>query len=109
MVGGIAAKHLAPRLRSGAVNPFTGAEEMLNTLEQAYGNPHRRQDAADDLRRLYQNNNPFYAFWAEFQRLAAETEMPEATYFVELGYRVSHEFQQALSAVNDVSTVYELA
>jgi hypothetical protein len=109
MVGGIAAKHLAPRLRSGAANPFAGAEEMLKTLEQAYGNPHKRQDAADDFRRLYQNNTPFHTFWAEFQRLAAETEMPESTQLEELGYRVSAELQHALLAVNDVGTVYELA
>jgi hypothetical protein len=109
MVGGMAAKHLAPRLRSEAANPFVSAEEMLKTLEQAYGNPHKKQDASDDLRRLYQNNTPFHTFWAEFQRLAAETEMAESTQLEELGYRVSTELQQALLAVDNVSTVYELA
>jgi hypothetical protein len=109
MVGGMAAKHLAPRLRVGTTSPFQNAEEMLTTLENAYGNPHKKQDAADAFRRLYQNSSTFHTFWAEFQRLAAETEMPESTQLEELGYRVSAELQHALLAVDNVHTVYELA
>jgi hypothetical protein len=109
MVGGVAGKHLAPRLRTDAVNPFITAEEMLQTLERAYGNPNKKQDASEEFRRLYQNNNPFPVFWADFQRLAAETEMPEATQLDELGFRVNADLQQALASVFDIASVYELA
>ena len=109
MVSGMAAKHLAPRLRSDAANPFTNAEEMLKTLEQVFSNPHKKKDSSDEFRKLFQNSTPFHTFWAEFQCLAAEIEMPESTQLEELGHRISAELQQALLAADDAGTVYELA
>ena len=91
------------------MDPFTTAKEILLTLKQAYSNLNRKQDALEEFRKLYQNNNPFPAFWADFQRLATETKMPEATQLDELRFRVNADLQQALASVFDITSVYELA
>jgi hypothetical protein len=109
LVGGTAAKHLAPRLRPDSLNPFQNAEDMLKALERAFGNPHKKQDAQEAFRKLYQNATPFHEFWAEFQRLATEMEIPEATQLTELEYRINADLQQALASVLDITTVYDMA
>jgi hypothetical protein len=108
-VGGEAIKHLAPRLRDQATNPFTTAEEMFKTLERAFLDPNRKQTTIVEFRKLYQNSKPFHEFWAEFQRLAAEIEMPVETQQDELRLRVSRDVQTALASVFDITDVYELA
>src|SRR3979411_1018562 len=82
---------------------------MLNALERAFGNLHEKQDAQEAFRKLYQNTPPFYEFWAEFQRLATEMEMPEATQLTELEYRINADLHQALASVLDITTVYDMA
>ena len=61
-VGGTAIKHLAPRLRSGSVNPFKLAEEMLEVLERIFADPNRRITALQEFRKLYQGNKDFNSF-----------------------------------------------
>ena len=65
-VGGNAAKHLAPRFRYDARNPFINANKVLEALNRVYGDPNRRRTAINEFRRLRQNNKEFNVFWANF-------------------------------------------
>lgn len=108
-VGGTASKHLAPRLRLHAAKPFETAEEMLELLETVFGDPHRRNTAMMEFRKLYQRSQDFNTFWAEFQRLVAELDFTEETLIDELRNRVSHELAEKLITEINVNSVYDLA
>jgi hypothetical protein len=108
-VGGTAIKHLAPRLRSGSVNPFKSAEEMLEVLERIFADPNRRMTALQEFRKLYQGNKDFNSFWAEFQRLAAEIDYSPETLIDELRNKVSAELERAIITETDPVDVYALA
>lgn len=53
-------------------------DEMLQTLDNAFGDPNRRFNARSQIYQLRQNNKDFSIYFAEFQRLALEGEMVEA-------------------------------
>jgi hypothetical protein len=73
-VGGTASKQLALRLRENAVNHYTTAAQMLETLERVYANLDRRFTALMSFQKLYQGRQDFNTFWAEFQRLSAKLD-----------------------------------
>ena len=50
--GGKAAKHLRPRLRVNAVNPYITAEEMLKHLESIFQDPNREANSKREFRKL---------------------------------------------------------
>ena len=54
-------------------------EDILDILDRAFGDPNRVNNACNKLFRFRQNNKEFGLFFAEFQRLALEGEMPEET------------------------------
>jgi hypothetical protein len=54
-------------------------DKILDLLDRAFGDPNRVNNARNDLFRLRQANKDFGTFFAEFQRLALEGEMPEET------------------------------
>ena len=56
---------------------LTDYKDILNILERAFGDPNRVRNARNELFRLRQGNKGFSVFFAEFQRLALEGEMPE--------------------------------
>jgi hypothetical protein len=49
------------------------------TIDRTFGYPNRVNNARNELFRLRQANKDFGTFFAEFQRLALEGEMPEET------------------------------
>ncbi len=51
-VSGDATKHLAPRFRHNARNPFLNANEVLKALNRVYGNPDRRRTTINEFRHL---------------------------------------------------------
>ena len=53
-------------------------DEILKILDNAFGDPNRRFNARSQLLQLRQNNKDFSTYFAEFQRLALESEMVEA-------------------------------
>src|SRR5271168_3581402 len=108
-VGGIASKHLAPRLRENAVNAYTTAAQMLETLERVYADPDRRFTSLMSFRKLYQGRQDFNTFWAEFQRLSAELDFSQETLIDELRNKVSAELERALITELNPDTVQELA
>jgi hypothetical protein len=108
-VGGTAIKHLAPRLRASATNPYKTSDEMLETLEKVYRDPDRRTTALQEFRKLYQGNRDFNSFWAEFQRLAAEVDYSPETLIDELRNKVSVDLEYAIITETDPVDVYALA
>lgn len=108
-VSGQASKHLAPRLRSDAINKFTTADEMFETLDRVYGDPDRAQTAQNDFRKLYQGTKDFNSFWADFQRLSSELDYSPKTLISELRNKVSAELERAIITEIDPVDVYALA
>ena len=53
-VGGKAAKHLRPRLRASAINPYTTAEEMLKHLETIFQDANREATTVPWIHALVQ-------------------------------------------------------
>lgn len=108
-VGGPASKHLQPRLRASTTNPFLLASDMYDVLEKVFGDPNRKQTARNEFRLLRQTNKDFNIFWADFQRLAADAEMPEDTLIDELQYKVSNEIQDKLIGFDEWDSLQKLA
>ena len=69
---------------------------MLSYLEKAFGDPDRKQNAENKLYNLKQRNLDFSVFFAEFERLALKSEVPEAALPPLLSQGVSREIQDML-------------
>ena len=67
---------ILPHIKRG-ICQLNDYEDILDTLERAFGDPNRVNNARKELFRLQQNNREFSVFFAEFQRLALEGEMSE--------------------------------
>lgn len=70
--------------------------EVLEILERAFGDPNRARNARNDLYRLRQGNKEFSIFFAEFQRLAMEGDMPEAALPTMLEQAINRELKAML-------------
>jgi hypothetical protein len=70
--------------------------QMLEYLEQAFGDLDRTQNAQNKLFNLKQKNLDFSTYFAEFQRLALEGEMLESTLTPLLFQEISRELQDML-------------
>lgn len=69
---------ILPYIHEG-VCQLSDYKDILKILERAFGDPNKVRNARNELFRLRQTNKEFSAFFAEFQRLALEGEMPEDT------------------------------
>lgn len=78
-VSGNALAQLEPRLRENTTRPFTMANEMLDILTSAFGDPNRKQTARTKYRTLRQGDRDFSDFRAKFQRLAARLDHSKET------------------------------
>lgn len=94
-LSGSAYTQVAPRIRFGR-HQFTDYEEILSLMEDAFGDPDRVQNAQNELFRLRQKNNDFSTFYAEFERLALEGEMPESARALLLMQNTSSELHDML-------------
>jgi hypothetical protein len=79
---------------------FTDYEDILRLLERAYGDPNRVRNAQRDLFTYRQTNKEFSVFFAEFQRLAIESELPEAALPTILEQAISKELRNQLMYVS---------
>lgn len=86
---------ILPRAPYG-IPQFTDYPELLRFLEAAYGDPDRIQNARNRLYTLRQGNKEFSSYFAEFERLALEGEMPEASLQPLLFQNISRELQDML-------------
>jgi hypothetical protein len=68
---------ILPKIKYG-IPQFVDYPQMLEYLEQAFGDPDRAQNTQDQLFHLKQKNLNFSTYFSEFQRLALEGEMPES-------------------------------
>ncbi|CBF82237.1 hypothetical protein AN5254.2 [Aspergillus nidulans FGSC A4] len=71
-------------------------EDILDILDRAFGDPNRVNNARNELFRFRQNNKEFGLFFAEFQRLALEGEMPEETLSILLEQSINRELKGML-------------
>ena len=86
---------ILPRTVYG-IPQFVDYPEMLQYLEDAFGDPDRVQNAQNKLYQLKQKNLDFSVYYAEFQRLALEGEMPEEALVPLLFQGISRELQDML-------------
>src|SRR5437763_11809578 len=66
-----AAAQVLPYVRDNRVD-LTDLAALIRILENAFGNPNRVRDAENKLFSISQGNKDFSAYFAEFQRYAAE-------------------------------------
>ena len=71
-------------------------QAILDILDRAFGDPNRVNNARDELFRLRQTNKDFSTFFAEFQRLALEGDMPEDALPTLLEQAISRELRAML-------------
>jgi hypothetical protein len=86
---------MLPKIRYG-IPQFVDYPQMLEYLEQAFGDPDRAQNAQNKLFQLRQKNLDFSAYFSEFQRLALEGDMPESALTPLLFQGISRELQDML-------------
>jgi hypothetical protein len=79
-----------------SVPQFVDYPQLLEYLEQAFGDPDRVQNAQDRLYTLKQKNQDFSVYLSEFQRLALEGEMPNSALTPLLYQGISRELQDML-------------
>lgn len=99
-VGGDAMNHLALRLCAGAMIQFVTAQEIINYLEGMYGDPNWKQNSRNKYRALRQKDRDFNSSWAEFQRLAADSDHNKPT----LIYKSRDSTQRQLATGEELPT-----
>ena len=74
-------------------------EDLLWSLEQAFGDPNRRETALRELYELKQTNKLFSWYAAKYQRLCTELDMSPEGRKAEFWYGLSQELKKGLFAV----------
>ncbi|ODM21263.1 hypothetical protein SI65_04316 [Aspergillus cristatus] len=83
-----ARKHITPRMRDDAMNPYTDSKDMLDHLKTIYDDPNRVTTAKHQFRQLYmKNGDKFHDFLSEFLYLAAEAGVAEDDWKEELYHK----------------------
>jgi hypothetical protein len=89
-----ARKHLVPRLKDNAIDPYTDAEDIFEYLETIYQDVNKTLKAREKLRKhFFKMSEQFPPFLSEFMRLAAETELPRVEWAEELYRRLSEKLK----------------
>jgi hypothetical protein len=78
----------------------------LNLIEEAFRDPNRVQNAQNALYRLRQKNKDVSTFYAEFEHLALEGEMIEASLGTLLMQNISFELYEMLLYTPTLSKEY---
>lgn len=92
---GKARKHITPRMRDDAINPYTDSKDMLNHLKTIYDDPNRVTTAKHQFRQLYmKNSDKFHDFFSEFLYLAAEAGVAEDDWKDELYTKLTTKLQE---------------
>lgn len=102
MVEAPARDHIRTQLEPDAPRPFGTAEEVIRTLERAYGKSRavRQQEASDEYQRLYQKDRSFSEFWSDFVRLTTYLEMTPSQQLRDLQTRITLDLKKALFATH---------
>jgi len=104
----VAASHIAPRIESSSPNPWASAEEMLDHLEEALGDPNREQNARSDFRALKMRaGTDINDFLGKFMLLATEGRVPQETWKEELNEKLIPKLQELVLYSYNASSFYE--
>lgn len=74
---------------------------LITILENAFGNPNKEREAEHKLRTLQQGNREFSAYYAEFQRYAAEVRWDDLSKTATLRDGLSYQLQNDLVTTPD--------
>lgn len=92
---GKARKHITPRMREDALNPYADSKDMLNHLKMIYSDPNRVTTAKHQFRQLYMKvSDKFHDFLSEFLYLAAEAGVAEDDWKDELHTKLTTKLQE---------------
>jgi hypothetical protein len=95
-----AMKHLTTRFFKNSIKSYTIADEIFDDLYQIFDDSNRRTNVLKIYRRLKQIESfkDFNTFWAEFQRLASDSELYNQKALLEdLKDKMSYELQKAFA------------
>jgi hypothetical protein len=78
-------KHLASRFKKDSIKSFLTAEEIFDDLNRVFDDFNKRVNVLKTYRRLKQveMNKEFHTFFAEFQRLASDSEIYDEAILLE--------------------------
>jgi hypothetical protein len=93
---GVAFEQILPYIEDNAVN-LDDIDALIKILEDAFGDPDRVATATRELRNLRQANREFSLYFADFQRLSAETEWNESAKKDALQNGLCEELKDALT------------
>ncbi len=105
LLGGDAATLVRPLLD----RDITTVEELVSFLVATYEDPNRKDTATARLLNLKQGKQGFLAHFAEFRRLAADTDLNEAGLIVQLKRSLSTDLLRAMIGVKVPNTLNEYA
>lgn len=92
---GKARKHITPRMREDALNPYADSKDMLDHLKTIYSDPNRVTTAKHQFRQLYMKvSDKFHDFLSEFLYLAAEAGVAEDDWKDELYFKLTTKLQE---------------
>jgi len=92
---GKAQKHITPRLRDDAMNPYTDSKDMLDHLKTIYNDPNLVTTVKHQFRQLYMKvSDKFHDFLSEFLYLAAEADVAEKDWKDKLYHKLTTELQK---------------
>lgn len=90
-----ARKHITPRMRDDAMNPYTDSKDVLDHLKTIYEDPNRVATAKHQFRQLYmKTSDKFHEFLSEFLYLAAEADVAEKDWKDELYTKLTTRLQE---------------
>lgn len=110
-LAGDAAKHTAPRLRSGNVAEYTSAAELLEHLKEIYEDPDRTDKARQEFKKLYMTRTtPFHDFYTKFLHLSGEAQINPDELLREMNDKLSFDLRtQVLSKFLEKPTLAAFA
>jgi hypothetical protein len=97
---GVAFDQVLPYINDTAVN-LGSVDALIKILDDAFGDPDRVATATRELKSLRQANREFSLYFADFQRLSAETDWNDAAKRDALQSGLSEELKDALMVVNE--------
>jgi len=106
LLKGKALYQLAPRVKKDKVD-LEDAEEAIQILETAFGDPDPQTTALEKLRRCYQNNKDFAEYYAEYFALISKLDWDEKAKIDRLNEGLSNEMKDALVVVKRPKTLAE--
>jgi len=84
---------VGPHLKEGGATLFTTAQEVIQCLDRAFGDPDPKGTARAQLERLRMGNDDFSTYYAKFQRYCTVLEYNDEAILDRLDYGLSNEMK----------------